>query len=58
MFLLADDLAFLKGVGAGTITLVCSIPALLFCVYVIWDDRRQARAHEPHGGGTGEAGKH
>jgi len=42
-------IAFLKDVGAGTITLVCMIPALLFTIYVKWDDHRQAKqSHEHH----------
>ena len=39
------DIAFLQDVSAGAITLVCSIPAILFCIYVAWDDHRQAKQH-------------
>jgi hypothetical protein len=45
------DIAFLKNVGSGWITLVCALPALAFCVYVMWDDHRQAKQQERHGGG-------
>lgn len=44
-------IAFLKDVGPGTITLACMIPPLLFCIYVKWDDHRQAKAHAQHGHG-------
>ena len=37
------SIAFLEGVSAGMITLVCAIPAVLFSVYVLWDDHRQAK---------------
>jgi hypothetical protein len=42
-------IAFLQNVGPGTIALMGMVPALLFTVYVIWDDHRQAKAH--HGAG-------
>ena len=36
------------------LTLICLSPALLFTIYVFWDDARQARAHrhEAAKGGT------
>jgi hypothetical protein len=43
------DIAFLEDVSAGMITLACSIPALLFCAYVVFDDRREARKHSQGG---------
>jgi hypothetical protein len=36
---------FLKGISAFWIALGCMLPALLFMIYVCFDDARQARAH-------------
>ena len=52
------DIAFLEDVGAGTITLFCMIPPLLFCIYVKWDDHRQAKAAAQHGAGHGHSPEH
>lgn len=58
VLLLAADrvgsVAFLKGLSPFSITMICLIPALLFTIYVFWDDARQARAHrrEEAKGGT------
>ena len=45
MTLLAGDIAFLQKWSAFQITLMCIAPALVFMLYVLWDDARQARAH-------------
>ena len=58
VLLLAADrvgsVAFLKSLSPFWITMICLIPALLFTIYVFWDDARQARAHrrEAAKGGT------
>jgi hypothetical protein len=39
------EIAFLKDVSAFIIALACMTPALLFMIYVCFDDARQARAH-------------
>jgi hypothetical protein len=52
MLALLADVAFLKNWSAFEITLIGVAPALLFTLYVIFDDARQARAHrrESHAG--------
>ena len=42
------DIAFLRNVGASWIALGCMVPALLFIVYVCFDDARQARKAREH----------
>jgi len=44
---------FLKGIGAFWIALGCMLPALLFMIYVCFDDARQARAHRQEQAKTG-----
>ena len=48
------SVAFLENLSPFEITMICLIPALLFTIYVFWDDARQARAHkhEAEKGGT------
>jgi Na+(H+)/acetate symporter ActP len=40
------NVAFLARFTPFEITMMCLVPALLFTIYVFWDDARQARAHK------------
>lgn len=56
------DIAFLEEFvrdwGAWPLTLICLLPAFAFIAYVVWDDRRQARAHPHAPPGSGEHSSH